>query len=92
MNNPVFVFVYVLSNVPRNQARLDVAKYEMAYKAKEEEVYFLRGHLSQLSEKLPIIPPSESGRGQKERLVVEVLEMTEAKGHRTRLVTTLSLR
>jgi metal-responsive CopG/Arc/MetJ family transcriptional regulator len=41
-----------------NNARLDAAKYEMAYKAKDEEIGFLRAHLSQLSEKItPALPP-----------------------------------
>ena len=43
-----------------NNARLEAGKYEMAFKAKDEEITFLRGHLSQLSEKLPkALPPSE---------------------------------
>jgi len=43
-----------------NNARLDAGKYEMAFKAKDEEISFLRGYLSQLSERLtPQLPPSE---------------------------------
>ena len=41
-------------------ARSEAAKYELAFKSKDEEITFLRGHLSQLSEKLPkALPPSE---------------------------------
>jgi chromosome segregation ATPase len=43
-----------------NNARLEAEKFEMAFKAKDDEINFLRGHLSQLSEKLnPKLPPSE---------------------------------
>ena len=43
-----------------NNARLDAAKYEMAFKAKDEEIAFLRAHLSQLSEKItPALPPGQ---------------------------------
>lgn len=43
-----------------NNAKMDAAKFEMAFKSKDDEINFLRSHLSQLSEKLPkALPPSE---------------------------------
>lgn len=41
------------------KAGLEVSKYEMAIKLKDDEISFLRGHVSQLSEKItPALMPS----------------------------------
>jgi len=42
------------------QAKAETSKYEMAIKLKDDEIFFLRGHVSQLSEKItPALPPSQ---------------------------------
>ena len=42
------------------KARSDAIKYELAFKGKEDEINFLRGYLSQLSEKItPALPPGQ---------------------------------
>jgi hypothetical protein len=42
------------------KARSETTKYELAFKSKDEEINFLRGYLSQLSEKItPALPPGQ---------------------------------
>ena len=44
-----------------NQARQEVAKFESALKSKEDEISFLRGHVSQLTQSISqfALPPSQ---------------------------------
>ena len=44
-----------------NQARQEIAKFESAMKAKEDEISFLRGHVAQLTQSISqlALPPSQ---------------------------------